>query len=80
MSAQVISLRRYDSAPAVTKKPIDLSYEKSFIKQLLFWMAIGTVMALVLPYWAITLICIGMVYLDGKLKQRQEHASTSTRP
>lgn len=68
--SNVISLRQYDVAPAVIRKPLDLSYEKSFIKQLLLWMAVGVVLALFLPAWAITLVCIGMVYLDGKIKQR----------
>lgn len=72
MSAQVIPLRQYDAPPAVIRKPLDLSYEKSFIKQLLLWMVVGVVLAIFLPAWAITIICIGMVYLDGKIKQLKE--------
>jgi hypothetical protein len=72
MSAQVISLRQYDSAPQVLKKPLDLSYEKSFIKGLLAWSIVGVVLAVILPYWAISLLCIAAVYLDGRIKHTKE--------
>jgi hypothetical protein len=66
MTAQIIPLRQYDAPPAVLKKPLDLSYEIAFIKNLTLWVITGAVLGLILPYYV---ICIGLVawlYIDGK--------------
>jgi hypothetical protein len=71
MTAQVIPLRQYDQKPKVLKKPLDLSYEIAFAKNLTPWLIVGSVLGLILPYYV---ICIGLVawlYVDGKLKKKE---------
>lgn len=69
---QVLKLSDYQAPKEVVvskpKKQINISYELSFIKNLLIWMGVGAVLAFFLPMWVITTLLIVMVYVDGKFK------------
>jgi hypothetical protein len=67
----VIPLRQYDQPPKSLKKPLDLSYEVRFIRNLGFWLVTGALLSIVLPTWLIWVGCIAAIYAEGKLKQKE---------
>ena len=71
MTAQVIPLRQYDQKPQVLKKPINLSYEIAFIRNLLIWLVAGAILGVFIPQWIIWTGLIGWLYLDGKRNKKE---------
>ena len=45
------------------------SYSIHFVKMLLLWVVVGAVLGTFLPGWAITLICIGLLFIEKMPKK-----------